>query len=255
LGFAVAGLVALCGLAAACGMSSANSTASSSTAARPLSIVALGDSVPRGTNCDCTPYPQLTASGLTTSTDRKVNATNDSVAGYTTANVLKQVESNRDVTGHLRTASAVEIEVGANDVAHTSACGTSVDCYAPKVPTIEKNLTAIVSRVHDLASGHKVLVVLLDYWSVWLGGKYAAAHGQAYVAAAEEMTDRVDAVIKSTAAKTGSAYVDLRAAFKGPDYAYDETHYLSSDGDHPNAAGHKQIAKAAQAVIEKALHV
>jgi hypothetical protein len=33
------------------------------------------------------------------------------------------------------------------------------------------------------------------------------------------MTDRVDAVIKSTAAATGSAYVDLRAAFKGPDYA------------------------------------
>ena len=50
-------------------------------------------------------------------------------------------------------------------------------------------------------------------------------------------------------------YVDLRAAFKGPDYAYDETHYLSNDGDHPNAAGHQQIAKAAEAVIEKSLHV
>ena len=38
------------------------------------------------------------------------------------------------------------------------------------------------------------------------------------------MTDEVNAVIKSTATKSGSAYVDLRAAFKGPDYAYDETH-------------------------------
>jgi lysophospholipase L1-like esterase len=218
-------------------------------------MVALGDSVPRGTNCHCTPYPPLTASGLTTSTGEKVSATNDSVAGYTSANVLEQVESDSDVTGHLRTANAVEIEVGANDVAYTSACGTAVECYAPKVPTIEKNLAAIVSRVHDLGSGHKVLVVLLDYWSVWLGGKYAAAHGQAYVAAAEEMTDRVNTVIKSTAAKSGSAYVDLRAAFKGPDYTYDESHYLSNDGDHPNAAGHQQIAKATQEVIEKTLHI
>ena len=75
------------------------------------------------------------------------------------------------------------------------------------------------------------------------------------MAAAEEMTDRVNTVIKSTAAMTSSAYVDLRAAFKGPNYAYDETHYLSNDGDHPNAAGHQQIATATQAVIEQALQL
>ena len=69
------------------------------------------------------------------------------------------------------------------------------------------------------------------------------------------MTDRVDAVIKSTAKRSGSAYVDLRAAFKGPNYAYDETHYLSNDGDHPNAAGHKQIAAATEAVITSRLHI
>jgi lysophospholipase L1-like esterase len=96
--------------------------------------------------------------------------------------------------------------------------------------------------------------VLLDYWSVWLGGKYAAAKGEAYVDAAARVTDDVNDVIKSTAAKSGSAYVDLRAAFKGPDYSFDETHYLSSDGDHPNAAGHERIASAAEAVIEPALH-
>jgi lysophospholipase L1-like esterase len=217
--------------------------------------VALGDSVPRGTNCDCRPYPPLTADGLTESTGQTVAATNDSVAGYTTSNVLDQVTSESSVVDHLRSADAVEIEVGANDVAYSSSCGTAVDCYAPKIPTIEKNLAEIVKRVRDLTSGHKALIVLLDYWSVWLGGQYAAAHGDAYVAAAQEMTDRVNTVIKSTASKSGSAYVDLRAAFKGPDYTYDETHYLSNDGDHPNAAGHQQIAKATQAVIENALHI
>jgi lysophospholipase L1-like esterase len=215
-----------------------------STAARTRSLVALGDSVPRGTNCNCTPYPQLSADGLSAS------AANDSVAGYTTKNVLNQLSKDTKVIEHVRAADAVEIEVGANDVAYNKSCGTNVKCYEPKLPTMEKNLSSIVKRVHELA-GKKVLVVLLDYWSVWLGGQYAEAHGDAYVAAAEEMTDRVDTAIESLAKQSKSAYVDLRAAFKGPNYTYDETHYLSSDGDHPNAAGHKQIAKA----IEQTLHL
>jgi lysophospholipase L1-like esterase len=197
----------------------------------------------------------LTADGLTAKSGQTVTATNDSVAGFTTSNVLQQLESDRNVIDNVRKADAVEVEVGANDVAYTKSCGTAVDCYAPRVPTIERNLAAIVSRVRDLTSGHKMLVVLLDYWSVWLGGQYAAEKGEAYVAAAQDMTDKVNAAIKSTAGDSSSAYVDLRAAFKGPDYAYDETHYLSSDGDHPNAAGHKQIAAVTQAVIEKALRI
>jgi lysophospholipase L1-like esterase len=263
LGAAIVYIIALGLLASACSSSSRSTsppattpTVSTSTSgvARTWSVVALGDSVPRGTNCDCRPYPPLSADGLTSSSGQTVTATNDSVAGYTSANVLKQLQSNNNVIDHVRHADAIEIEVGANDVAYTSSCGTTIDCYTPRIPTLEKNLDTIVSRVHDLSAGHKALIVLLDYWSVWLGGKYAAAKGEAYVNAAAEMTDRVNTVIKSTANKTGSAYVDLRAAFKGPDYSYDETHYLSNDGDHPNAAGHQQIATATQTVIEKALH-
>ena len=217
--------------------------------------MALGDSVPYGTNCDCRPYPPLTADGLSKSGGQTVTATNDAVPGYTTSDVLHQLSSDTGVIDHVRGADVVEIEVGANDVAYSSSCGTAVDCYTPKLPTVEKNLATIVSRVRELTSGHKALVVLLDYWSVWLGGTYAAAHGDAYVAAAKTMTEKVDAVIRTTATTTKSAYVDLRAAFKGPDYSYDETHYLSSDGDHPNAAGHQQIATATVAVIENELHV
>jgi lysophospholipase L1-like esterase len=242
---AVAGLFALCCVATAC-------STSASAPAGGQALVALGDSVPRGTNCDCSPYPPLTAEKLTASTGRTTTATNDSVAGATTSDVLGQITSDRAESEHLAAADVVEIEVGANDVAHTTKCGLDVGCYTSRIPAIEQNLTQIVRRVHELASRRHLLVVLLDYWSVWLGGKYAKAKGSDYVATAEELTDKVNAVIKSTAAKSGSAYVDLRAAFKGPDYAYDETHYLSSDGDHPNAEGHERIAAAAAAVIERA---
>jgi len=133
-----------------------------------------------------------------------VNATNDSVAGATSSDVLEQLTSDRDVTDQVSAADVVEIEVGANDVAHTSRCGSDVSCYTPRIPAIEQNLAAVVRRVHELTSGRHVLVVLLDYWSVWLGGTYAQARGPPYVAAVEEMTDEVNAVIKSTAAKSGS---------------------------------------------------
>lgn len=253
-------LVLLCvtvGCSASSPESNIPSTAASGESSQPhtLSIVALGDSVPRGTNCDCTPYPPLSADGLTASTGHTVKATNDSVAGATTSSVLQQLESDEPVISHVRGADVVEIEIGANDVAYSKSCGATVDCYAPGVATVEKNLAAIVTRVRDLTSGHKALVVLLDYWSVWLGGKYATAKGEGYVDAAARVTDEVDNVIKSTAGRSGSAYVDLRAAFKGPDYAYDESHYLSSDGDHSNAAGQQKIAEATEAVIQSALHI
>ena len=82
---------------------------------------------------------------------------------------------------HVRTADAVEIEVGANDVAHSRLVRHLVGATPLRFPQIRTNLDAIVGRVHELTAGHKVLVVLLDYWSVWLGGQYAAAQGDAYV--------------------------------------------------------------------------
>ena len=253
-GGTVAVVIALGCLAGGCSTSSMSSASPpQSSPSRPWSIVALGDSVPRGTNCDCRPYPPLTADDLAARTHRAASAANDAVGGATSADVLAQLRSDATVIGHVRAADAIEIEIGANDVAYSNSCGTAVDCYAPRLAPLEKHLAAIVARTRELTSGRKVVVSLLDYWSVWLGGKYAAARGPAYVSAAEEMTDRVNAIVSATAARTHSHYVDVRAAFKGPDYAYDETHYLSDDGDHPNAAGHAQIAKAVETEVRDAL--
>src|SRR6476620_1992612 len=134
LGCALAGLVALCCVASGCSSSrSASSEGSSTTTAtapETSSLVALGDSVPRGTNCHCKPYPPLTAEQLTASSGRTVDTANDAVAGATTSTVLRQLASDGAVIDHVRRADVIEIEIGANDVAYNSDCGTAVDCYA-----------------------------------------------------------------------------------------------------------------------------
>lgn len=238
------------------GSSATSSTTTSATTTHPgaWSVVALGDSVPAGGGCGCTPYPPLSASLLAVPGTREVVATNDAVNGATSSDVLASITSDPQVESDVAAAHVVEIEVGANDVGHSTRCGTTVSCYEKTVPTVERNLKDIVARVDALSQTDGVLVVLLDYWSVWLGGAYAEAQGQAYVDAATAVTDQVNAVIRQTAAATGSAYVDLRSAFKGPDYAYDETHYLAPDGDHPNASGHQRIAQAVVDVVTTTLH-
>lgn len=215
------------------------------------SLAALGDSIPAGTACDCTPYPQLSASDLSSPDGPAVTASNEAVAGFTSFDLLHQLSNASATIDQVKAARLVEIEVGANDVAPSSSCGTDVACYQPKITDLRANLHAIVDRVHELSAGHAVKVVLLDYWSVWLGGQYAQQQGQAYADAAASVTDKVNTEIREVAAQTGSPYVDLRAAFKGPDYAYDETHYLATDGIHPNATGHQQIAAALGEVAQK----
>ena len=66
-----------------------------------------------------------------------------------------QLKSDAGVVDQVRTSDIVEIEIGANDVAHSGSCGTSVACYEPTIPVVEKNLAAIVARIHELTAGRQ----------------------------------------------------------------------------------------------------
>ena len=212
-------------------------------------LTALGDSVPYGTACDCTPYPTLTAGDISDVTSHVVETSNRAVAGDKSTDVLNDVEKKRPVMSDVESSQAVTVEVGANDVGFSSTCGTDVSCYETALPALTANLDAIVRRLRQLTAGHGAAVVLLDYWSVWLGGQYAQSRGPEYVDAADALTRAVNDRIREVATSTHSLYVDLRTAFNGPDDSWDETHLLAPDGDHPNAAGHERIAQAIRDMV------
>ena len=210
---------------------------------------ALGDSVPYGTSCACTPYPQLTADDLAHASGHSVDVSNDAVPGSTSADLVTQLQEDSGVMNRVAEANVVTVEIGANDVGYSTSCGTNLACYEPELPAVQRNIEAIVARIHELSEEHGVMVVLLDYWNVWLGGSYAQAQGPKYVETADTLTDKVDAIISTIAHDTGSIYVDLRTAFKGQDHDGDETPLLAADGEHPNAEGHERIAVAVDTAI------
>ena len=76
--------------------------------------------------------------------------------------MLAQLEGDTEVTGRLEHSQAVTVQVGANDVAYSSACATNVACYEQRLPQITSNLTAIVGRIHELTAAAGVA-----WWMSW----------------------------------------------------------------------------------------
>jgi lysophospholipase L1-like esterase len=204
-------------------------------------VVALGDSVPFGTGCACVPFPQLSASQVRATTGRAIRTYNDARPGARTTDVLTQLQTNATVIAHVRVADVVEVEVGANDVGYSSSCGPVASCYAPRAKATRVRTAAIIARIRALTAGRRVAVVLLGYWNVWLDGKRAAAKGTTYVAASRWVTLTLNAGYLSLARSTGVIYVDAWRLFRGAADA-DDTGWLASDGDHPNALGQRRLA-------------
>ncbi|MDA8435755.1 MAG: SGNH/GDSL hydrolase family protein, partial [Actinomycetales bacterium] len=215
-------------------------------------VETLGDSVPSGSRCGCRPFPALVAARLAAITGPPVVSYNDARGGHVAADVLAVLRGSANVRAHVRAAQVVVVEIGANDVQYSATCGTTASCYAARLPRVRQTLLQIVATIRSLAAGHRVAVLLLGYWNVWLDGRYAAARGAAYVKASDSVTWSTNATIRGVAQRTGSAYADLWLAFRGTT-ARDDTALLASDGDHPDAAGHAVIAAAALRVLRTSL--
>lgn len=202
-------------------------------------VVTLGDSVPAGSACGCTPFPDLYA--------RTVGATSDNLAvpGYTAQEVRDQLGDPK-VAAALTPATVVLVMAGANDLATAFADGSGA--YARPAAEVQQNVTAVVDRVHTLSPAASVLV--FGYWNVVEDGDVGHTdYGDDGMAEAASATTACNDALRRAAAAGGAIFVDTMPAFKGDSGERDPTGLLAADGDHPDAAGHRAIAAAASAAL------
>lgn len=223
------------------------------SAPRSLFVVALGDSVTAGSNCDCRAYPDLYAAGLRSRYDAEVKVANDGQGGFTSQDTSTALRSHQETQTDVSGADVVIVTIGANDFlpAHeaieTNTCGASdhLVCARSTLAALRGNLDAILGRIHDLRGGRSTTVLVTGYWNVFEDGDVAdrdfSSAGQAV---SDELTRAVNAVIARAVERTGARYVDIYEPFKGADGKANPAHLLADDGDHPNAAGHDVIARA-----------
>ncbi|HEX8972223.1 SGNH/GDSL hydrolase family protein [Oryzihumus sp.] len=223
------------------------SPGSSGPPAPPVRVVGIGDSVTAGTACDCTDFVRLYAQGLT-SHGTPATASNLGVGGMTAAGLLDAVRRPGPLRDGVAGADVLLVTIGANDLmpqlqqwAHG---GCPASCWAPSVRRVADTVAELVRTARQLrgAPGERVLVT--GYWNVFDDGdEAAAARGTAYLAWSDGLSRALNVALCDAARGNGATCVDLYTPFKG-DGSRNPTPLLASDGDHPNAAGHRLIAGA-----------
>ncbi len=228
-----------------------------SSAGPMVNLVAVGDSVPAGSGCGCTPFPVHYARSLAALTGRKVAVSNDGMPGLTSAGLLARLQDGQGVGADIAAADITTITIGANDFDYTQAdpsCpGGAIACFDSQLAELAHQLYSVLTRIAFLRHNSPTTVLLTGYWDIWEDGQVAAFTGQPYVAIGDELTWQVNQRLQQAANASGAIYVDLTAPFRGRSGKDDDTRLLAGDGDHPNAAGHQTIAQALLAATPTAV--
>lgn len=219
------------------------------TPATPASatVVGIGDSVTSGSHCDCTDFVHLYARWLPPSEGGPATAINLGVGGSTSADLRSDLEHPSATTEAVSRADIVLVTIGANELAPLqrtwARAGCESDCWQDSVEGVRSNISAIVDDIHRLRHGEPTTILVTNYWNVFIDGQVARRQkGLSYLRWSDRLTRAVNGAICAGARSAGARCVDLYAPFKG-DGGKDPTNLLAADGDHPNAAGHRLIAR------------
>lgn len=223
-----------------------------SASGSPVRVVVLGDSVPAGLNCDCTPFGEQVAQRLGQLQHRPFETKNLAVSGSLTDELIQQLAID-DTKQAIATADLVIIQSGANDFDEAELtdqkCAGSDECFASQLALTKQHLNDIVSSVKALLTIPTARVEVLGYWNLFMDGDSARGEGDAYAAASERLTRAFNRMVAEVARVNRVVVPDVFAAFKGIDGGTNPTRLLAPDGDHPNASGHQVLADVTFAAL------
>jgi lysophospholipase L1-like esterase len=200
-------------------------------------VVGFGDSVPAGAHCGCTNFIQQLA------TDLGGTAKNMAVSGSTSLNLVHLMQTAR-AWNAVKSATVVVIMTGANDYVsafNAVSKGASSSRYNSVANQVRSNVTNVVNRIRYI--NPKADVVIVDYWAAMEDGQVAQKnYNKTTQRAALKATESVDGALWSVAGSLHTDWLSTYHVFH--DAVSDVTSLLSSDGDHPDAAGTSLIAGA-----------
>ncbi|GAB7007327.1 hypothetical protein JCM18899A_48020 [Nocardioides sp. AN3] len=210
-------------------------------------VMALGDSVPSGKACDCSPFPQTYGTLLAKHTGTRVSVDNRAVSGLQTSDVVAQLRTP-DIQAAVRRADIFLVTIGANDFGDhhdqvvTGECEAgNTDCVSDELETMRADLASVLATIRSLRRGKPTTMLVTGYWNVFEDGDVARqAYGDDGLQASLQLTRRANGVIKAVSTAAGARYVDLFTPFEQS--GRDVTALMAPDGDHPDAAGHQLIA-------------
>ena len=228
--------------------SSAPTTSASTTsvaATDPRVVVGLGDSVTAGTACGCTDFVTQYAALLGARSGHAVRAVNLGVGGLTTSSLGAQL-STPAVAASLSTADVVVVTIGANDlgplVTRWQQGGCDTSCVDAASRAAGAGLSTVLGEVRRATPAHARIQVT-TYWNVFEDGDVADNDfGPGFATWSDSVTRSANAAIRAAAEAAGDQVVDLYQPFEGRGER-NPTPLLAADGDHPNAAGHRLIAR------------
>jgi lysophospholipase L1-like esterase len=209
-----------------------------------LQVVALGDSVTSGHNCNCAAFPQMYGALLQGRSGSPVVVHNLGVAGMDSTGLLTAL-NHRPVDVAIAAADVVLVTIGANDFGDhhddvtTGQCSTA--CTTAELAELRTNLRRILTRIHTLRGGRPTTILTTGYWNVFQDGDVAKHNYPAPgLVATDQLTRETNTVIADTTRSDGATYVDIYNPFE--DTPTGITKLLAPDGDHPNTTGHTLIA-------------
>ncbi|MHB8512254.1 MAG: SGNH/GDSL hydrolase family protein [Actinomycetota bacterium] len=211
-----------------------------------LSVIGLGDSVTAGSACDCVSFIDQYARSLGSSTHLKATSNNLGVPGQTSRELLSSLQNDSSVQSAVAQSNVIVITIGANDFSFDSYSPSScanLSCYSQSLTSLTSNLQSISLQISKLRNGRPTLILDTGYWEIWEDGSVGRSNGQQYMSVGDALTHHVNQIIQQVSNGSGATYVDLYTAFRGTNGTVDDTDFLASDGDHPNAAGHALISQ------------
>ena len=190
-----------------------------------------------------------------------VSLTNLGQNGWTSADLLIALQSNRKFRSSVKAAQVVTWDIGGNDLLNARdsyKAGTcyrdtdSQDCLREAVRTFETNWNAIIVELLALRSTSNTVIRTMDVYNPYVDEDQVDSWGddgnlndfQVF----KRYLDLVNAHIAATAATNGIPCAQVSLAFNGADGTIDPSDkgYLTFDGVHPNDNDHAVIAELLQ---------